>query len=116
MQTPRTEWVLAWPGQIVIAGCQTFWTKMVEEALETKKLDDLLQVLIDQVSLTAYMHHSYLLDIPDAYVHIIWKLGNHFHFNGSQLAKMLKVDSLHVPAIKNLLARSSWWISFQLYF
>ena len=66
MQTPRTEWVLSWPGQIVIAGCQTFWTKMVEDALEAKKLDDLLQVLIDQVKLI--MHHSYLLDKPDAYV------------------------------------------------
>ncbi|XP_041081390.1 dynein heavy chain 1, axonemal [Polyodon spathula] len=31
---PRTEWVLSWPGQVVIAGCQTFWTAEVSEALE----------------------------------------------------------------------------------
>lgn len=25
----RTEWVLKWPGQVVIAGCQTYWTTQV---------------------------------------------------------------------------------------
>ena len=35
-------------------------------------------------------------------------------FNGSQLAKMKKVHSLHVPA-KNLKSRSSWSKKFQLY-
>uniref|UniRef100_A0A8B9RRP5 Dynein axonemal heavy chain 1 n=1 Tax=Accipiter nisus TaxID=211598 RepID=A0A8B9RRP5_9AVES len=33
-ETPRTTWVLQWPGQVVIAGCQIFWTKEVSEALE----------------------------------------------------------------------------------
>uniref|UniRef100_A0A8C4HI64 Dynein, axonemal, heavy chain 1 n=1 Tax=Dicentrarchus labrax TaxID=13489 RepID=A0A8C4HI64_DICLA len=33
-QQPRTEWVLSWPGQVVIAGCQVFWTTEVSEALE----------------------------------------------------------------------------------
>uniref|UniRef100_A0A8C0VUI2 Dynein axonemal heavy chain 1 n=1 Tax=Cyanistes caeruleus TaxID=156563 RepID=A0A8C0VUI2_CYACU len=28
-ETPRTAWVLQWPGQVVIAGCQIFWTKEV---------------------------------------------------------------------------------------
>ncbi|XP_075430348.1 dynein axonemal heavy chain 1 isoform X2 [Ascaphus truei] len=37
-QTPRTEWVLSWPGQVTIAGCQTFWTKEVSEALEAADL------------------------------------------------------------------------------
>ncbi|XP_038627172.1 dynein heavy chain 1, axonemal [Tachyglossus aculeatus] len=32
-QNPRTTWVLSWPGQVIIAGCQTFWTKEVSEAL-----------------------------------------------------------------------------------
>uniref|UniRef100_A0A803TP24 Dynein axonemal heavy chain 1 n=1 Tax=Anolis carolinensis TaxID=28377 RepID=A0A803TP24_ANOCA len=34
VSTPRTTWVLDWPGQVTIAGCQTFWTKEVSEALE----------------------------------------------------------------------------------
>uniref|UniRef100_A0A8C0VRC6 Dynein axonemal heavy chain 1 n=1 Tax=Cyanistes caeruleus TaxID=156563 RepID=A0A8C0VRC6_CYACU len=36
--TPRTAWVLQWPGQVVIAGCQIFWTKEVSEALEAGDL------------------------------------------------------------------------------
>ncbi|KAJ8259834.1 hypothetical protein GJAV_G00174010 [Gymnothorax javanicus] len=38
----RTEWVLSWPGQVVIAGCQTFWTTEVSEALERGDLADRL--------------------------------------------------------------------------
>ncbi|XP_069062696.1 dynein axonemal heavy chain 1 [Pleurodeles waltl] len=37
-QTPRTEWVLNWPGQVTIAGCQTFWTKDVSDALDAGDL------------------------------------------------------------------------------
>ncbi|XP_073447685.1 dynein axonemal heavy chain 1 [Aquarana catesbeiana] len=37
-ETLRTEWVKNWPGQVVIAGCQTFWTKDVSEALEAGDL------------------------------------------------------------------------------
>jgi dynein heavy chain len=37
-QRARTEWVLKWPGQIVIAGCQTYWTQQVSQALEQKNL------------------------------------------------------------------------------
>ncbi|KAI5607103.1 dynein heavy chain 1, axonemal, partial [Silurus asotus] len=33
-EEPRTKWVLSWPGQVVIAGCQTFWTAEVSESLE----------------------------------------------------------------------------------
>ncbi|XP_036594745.1 dynein heavy chain 1, axonemal [Trichosurus vulpecula] len=40
--TPRTEWVLNWPGQVTIAGCQTFWTKEVSEALEAGDLESRL--------------------------------------------------------------------------
>ncbi|XP_052133206.1 dynein axonemal heavy chain 1-like, partial [Frankliniella occidentalis] len=29
----RADWVLRWPGQVVIAGCQTAWTAGVEEAI-----------------------------------------------------------------------------------
>ncbi|XP_008850074.1 dynein heavy chain 1, axonemal [Nannospalax galili] len=31
---PRTQWVLNWPGQVTIAGCQTYWTMEVAKALE----------------------------------------------------------------------------------
>ncbi|XP_022600673.1 LOW QUALITY PROTEIN: dynein heavy chain 1, axonemal-like [Seriola dumerili] len=39
-QHPRVEWVLSWPGQVVIAGCQVFWTAEVSEALERGDLAD----------------------------------------------------------------------------
>ena len=34
----RTEWVLNWPGQVVIAGCQIFWSALVEEAIRNSEL------------------------------------------------------------------------------
>jgi dynein heavy chain len=33
LKKSRTEWVVSWPGQAVIAGSQTYWTKEVTEAL-----------------------------------------------------------------------------------
>ncbi|KAK7127569.1 hypothetical protein R3I93_020220 [Phoxinus phoxinus] len=42
VEHPRTEWVLSWPGQVVIAGCQTFWTQEVSESLEKGDLTDRL--------------------------------------------------------------------------
>lgn len=48
-QTPRTEWVLQWPGQVVIAGCQTQWTREVSEALVENKIDELYKALMAQV-------------------------------------------------------------------
>ncbi|XP_040889376.1 dynein heavy chain 1, axonemal [Toxotes jaculatrix] len=56
-EQPRVEWVLSWPGQVVIAGCQVFWTAEVSEALEQgdlanrlypqlqKQLGDLVQLM-----------------------------------------------------------------------
>ncbi|XP_028841933.1 dynein heavy chain 1, axonemal isoform X2 [Denticeps clupeoides] len=41
-QQPRCEWVLSWPGQVVIAGCQIFWTMEVSEALRKGDLADRL--------------------------------------------------------------------------
>ena len=53
--TPRTEWVLQWPGQVVIAGCQVFWAKDVEEAIATGSMvaycDKVHQMLADLVRL-----------------------------------------------------------------
>ncbi|XP_061731227.1 dynein axonemal heavy chain 1 [Nerophis ophidion] len=41
-EEPREEWVLSWPGQVVIGGCQVFWTLEVSEALEQGDLADRL--------------------------------------------------------------------------
>ncbi|XP_054472107.1 dynein axonemal heavy chain 1 [Anoplopoma fimbria] len=41
-EQPRVEWVLSWPGQVVIAGCQVFWTAEVSEALEQGDLPNRL--------------------------------------------------------------------------
>ncbi|KAJ3125137.1 Dynein heavy chain 1, axonemal [Nowakowskiella sp. JEL0407] len=34
-QKARTQWVLDWPGQVVLSVSQTYWTKEVHEALKT---------------------------------------------------------------------------------
>ncbi|XP_076603478.1 dynein axonemal heavy chain 1 [Chaetodon auriga] len=61
-EQPRVEWVLSWPGQVVIAGCQVFWTEEVSEALEQgdlanrlypqlqTQLDDLVQLVRGRLS------------------------------------------------------------------
>ncbi|XP_022823491.1 dynein heavy chain 1, axonemal-like [Spodoptera litura] len=36
---PRVEWVLRWPGQVVIAGSQTAWTANVEKAIEEYRME-----------------------------------------------------------------------------
>ncbi|XP_044079595.1 dynein axonemal heavy chain 1 isoform X1 [Siniperca chuatsi] len=41
-EKPRVEWVLSWPGQVVIAGCQVFWTFEVSDALEQGDLTNRL--------------------------------------------------------------------------
>ncbi|KAF0975040.1 hypothetical protein FDP41_005793 [Naegleria fowleri] len=33
-QTPRNDWVLKWPGQVVILGSQVYWTKDITNALQ----------------------------------------------------------------------------------
>ncbi|XP_040850525.1 dynein heavy chain 1, axonemal [Ochotona curzoniae] len=53
---PRTQWVLNWPGQVTIAGCQTYWTMEVEKALEARDISSRLfpqlsQQLSDLVAL-----------------------------------------------------------------
>ena len=49
LQTQRTDWVLKWPGQVVIAGCQTFWTTEVSEALRAGDIQGIKVRLDNQV-------------------------------------------------------------------
>ncbi|XP_078481026.1 dynein axonemal heavy chain 1-like isoform X3 [Ciona intestinalis] len=46
----RTEWVLNWPGQVVIAGAQVYWSRYVEEAIEAGKIDDLYERLVSMLN------------------------------------------------------------------
>ncbi|XP_076826201.1 dynein axonemal heavy chain 1-like isoform X3 [Clavelina lepadiformis] len=49
-ETKRTEWVLNWPGQVVIAGSQVYWAKMVEEAITAGKLPELYDRLVSMLN------------------------------------------------------------------
>ena len=40
----RVDWVLEWPGQVVLVVTATFWTKQVSEALESGEAGKLKQV------------------------------------------------------------------------
>ncbi|KAL3881803.1 hypothetical protein ACJMK2_028195, partial [Sinanodonta woodiana] len=48
-KVPRTDWVLKWPGQVVIAGCQTYWTKEITEVIEKKELKGIMTHLLKQL-------------------------------------------------------------------
>lgn len=48
-QIDRNKWVLSWPGQIVIAGCQTYWTAHVEESLRENTLAQYFQLMLGQL-------------------------------------------------------------------
>lgn len=45
----RAEWVLQWPGQVVLAGSQTAWTAGVEAALLEYRLDQYFQEMLKQL-------------------------------------------------------------------
>ena len=42
--------MLKWPGQVVIAGCQTMWTSEVSKALDDGQLQELYQNMLKQVT------------------------------------------------------------------
>jgi len=48
-RTERTEWVLRWPGQVVICVDNIFWTKEVSDAIEHGKLANYHKVVCDQL-------------------------------------------------------------------
>ncbi|XP_050357868.1 dynein axonemal heavy chain 1-like [Nymphalis io] len=46
---PRAEWVLRWPGQVVIAGSQTAWTAGVEQAIADYRMDLYFEEMLQQL-------------------------------------------------------------------
>ena len=75
MQVPRTEWVLKWPGQVVIAGCQTFWTAEVSATLQDGHLPELYKTLLEQVRQSGatllnstYHQNSFILHVQLMYI------------------------------------------------
>src|SRR6218665_1011898 len=60
IQRRRPEWVLMWPGQIVVAGCQTYWTTEVSEALAKRDLDSYYKKQLLQV----FIHHLFGSQLP----------------------------------------------------
>lgn len=46
---PRAQWVLRWPGQVVIAGSQTAWTAGVEQAIADYRMDLYFDEMLQQV-------------------------------------------------------------------
>lgn len=48
----REEWILAWPGQIVLCGSQIHWTSEVIESFEDGSTPDYLQKCSDQIDRT----------------------------------------------------------------
>ncbi|KAI6649612.1 Dynein heavy chain 1, axonemal [Oopsacas minuta] len=48
-KTPRNEWVTSWPGQVVLAGCQAYWTIQVANAIKKNSLDKYCKQLTAQL-------------------------------------------------------------------
>ncbi|XP_064448835.1 dynein axonemal heavy chain 3 [Mirounga angustirostris] len=50
VQFPRNQWVLQWPGQVVICVSSIFWTKEVSQALVENTLPDFLKKSNNQIA------------------------------------------------------------------
>nr|XP_036848129.1 dynein heavy chain 3, axonemal [Manis javanica] len=50
VQVPRDQWVLQWPGQVVICVSSIFWTQEVSQALVEKTLPDFLKKSNNQIA------------------------------------------------------------------
>lgn len=48
---PRNEWVLQWPGQVVIAISQTSWTAHVEHGIQSNTLNSYYKNMLNQVGI-----------------------------------------------------------------
>ena len=59
VKSPRTDWVLKWPGQVVIAGCQTYWSSEVTTELGRGNLKEHFKVM--DLSLTILQSDQFIL-------------------------------------------------------
>ncbi|XP_012645608.2 dynein axonemal heavy chain 3 [Microcebus murinus] len=50
VKVPRNQWVLQWPGQVVICVSSIFWTQEVSEALVENTLEDFLEKSNSQIA------------------------------------------------------------------
>ncbi|XP_062820321.1 dynein axonemal heavy chain 3 [Anolis carolinensis] len=50
VEVPRNQWVLQWPGQIVICVSSIFWTKEVSEAIKERTLPEFLKKSNKQIA------------------------------------------------------------------
>ncbi|XP_053412126.1 dynein axonemal heavy chain 3 [Nycticebus coucang] len=50
VQVPRNQWVLQWPGQVVICVSSIYWTREVSEAVVENTLPDFLKKSNDQIA------------------------------------------------------------------
>jgi len=51
--------VLEWPGQLIIAGAQTFWTQEVTDALTDRDLNGYFTKLLSQVTFLINLHITF---------------------------------------------------------
>lgn len=61
---PRNEWVLRWPGQVVIAISQTSWTAHVEHGIQTNTLSSYYKTMLIQVCIkfkNSFLYCLYVL-------------------------------------------------------
>ncbi|TNM97969.1 hypothetical protein fugu_014215 [Takifugu bimaculatus] len=49
-EVPRKEWVLLWPGQVVICASSVFWTTEVSEAIQANSLPAYVEKCNDQIA------------------------------------------------------------------
>lgn len=57
---PRAQWVLRWPGQVVIAGSQTAWTAGVEAAIDDYRMDVYFEEMLRTVLAQPILNCHYL--------------------------------------------------------
>lgn len=52
LKTPRKQWVIEWPGQVVICSSQIYWTSETEEAIQANTLPNYLETCNNQINET----------------------------------------------------------------